>query len=119
MALLTTTDLAALRRDAAAALTTTAVIQRRTASQDALGGPSESWADLATVTALVLAQPGDESELAGRVAGQFVYTIRLPAGTDVAVEDRLVTGGRTLEVVGVAVPKSYEVLRAVRAIEVR
>lgn len=119
-ALITAADLAGLRADAATALDADVTIVRLTTeARDALGGRTTAWADLATVRGKVRIEPGDERPIAGKTAGEFVYRVRLPAGTDVTVKDRLRTGGRTLEVVGVAAPRSHEVLRTVRAIEVR
>lgn len=54
-----------------------------------------------------------EREYAERFTGETLWTITLPAGTDVTNQDQITVGALTYEVIGVLGPRSYEVRRRV------
>lgn len=95
-------------------------IQRGTEGTPTGDGTPEDWADLATVACRVspLASSSNEA-LGGAQAIQAVslWTIWLPALTDVSVEDRIVYSSRTFEVARVGA-RSFETVREVIAREV-
>jgi hypothetical protein len=109
---------------AASFLTDTCRIARAdaTASDDA-GGASDTNASDASVACAVVPHDALPSEdVAGdRLTGEMRWDVLMPAGTDVAIGDQVVVttqGDRTLEVIGVAGPRTIEVLRKVRCTEV-
>lgn len=112
------TELDAMRSTLEASLPDTAQVRRKTLTSDGMGGQTESWATVATVACRV-APSGrpEERAVAERLASVSVWTVTLPALTDVRAVDRLVVGARTFEVVGV-LARSDEVGRRVVCVEV-
>lgn len=102
-----------LRSLSAGYLPDTATIQRNTPTYSG-DGSADSWATVATVACRVSpAGIGGGSEEVGGSGGLdsiTLWTIWLPALTDVLVTDRLVVGSRTFEVNRVGA-RSYEVVR--------
>jgi head-tail adaptor len=97
----------------------TCVIQRATETSTG-DGTSQSWADLATVACRVSPLASSASEGMGgaaALAAVSLWTIWLPALTDVTVEDRIVYSGRTFEVARVGA-RSFETVREVIARQV-
>jgi head-tail adaptor len=96
----------------------TAVIQRATAVSDAGGGGSLTWANVGTVSArfapVISTGTTNEDVQGGRMTAEVDSIVTVPAGTDVRVTDRLVSGG-TFEVTNVRSPQTWEINRRVEA----
>ena len=94
-------------------------IRRVSRVPDGAGGFTESWTTVATV-ACRLSPSGQlphERVIAERLATTSVWTLTLPALTDVRPADQMVVGGRTFEVVAV-LARSSEISRRVVCTEV-
>jgi len=108
-------EIAAMRATATASLPETIEVQRPTRVPDGAGGETLTYGNVATCPARLAPAGGeDEREFAGRVAGRSLWRITLPALADVRLDDRVVVGGRTFEVLGVRA-RSFEVCRVVLA----
>ncbi len=117
--MLSAEELAVIRGDVLELQPDTAQIQRRTLTPDGAGGHAESWNTVATV-ACRIAPSGlspQEQVIAERLTATSIWTITLPALTDVRPADRLLVGARTFEVVGV-LARSEEIARRVVCVEV-
>ena len=108
-----------MRSTLEASLPDTAQVQRKTLVSDGAGGYTESWSTVATVACRVSpsGRSPEERVIAERLAATSVWTITLPALTDVTVADRIVVGARTFEVVGV-LARTEEISRRVVCTEV-
>ena len=98
------------RQVAATTLTDTAVIKRKTKVADGMGGTTESWTDVATVSCRIHTGAGAQSLYAGRIVEQETGAVRvtLPYGTVVYAADKLYVNSATLlEIIGVDAPKTY------------
>lgn len=118
--MLSAADLAAMRATLTECLPDIAEVQRLTRVSDGMGGFTETWATVATVPCR-LAPSGNtpvEQVVAERVTDRVLWTITLPAQTDVTATDRVVVGARTFEVVGVLSPRSNELCTRLVAVEV-
>jgi head-tail adaptor len=113
-------DLASMTAQLTASMPDTVLVQRKTLTSDAMGGQTVAWATVATVAGRVSPSqfPPWEKLFAERVGSHSNWTITLPSGTDVRTEDRLIAGTRTLEVIEVRAPRSWEMARVVFAAEV-
>lgn len=100
--MLTTAELADIQAVQDLALPTTATIRRQTRTSDGGGGYTTAWANVATLVPcrasmrsqpLTLLNASQEAVLAD-------WIVTLTAGTVVQAEDEIVTGSRTLVVIG-------------------
>lgn len=109
----------ALRALANRWLIETCTIQRPTETSGP-DGISQSWATVATGVRCSLQArdlaPNEQVTPRGGVGLATTWRIRVPAGQDVAPQDRILIGSRTFEVQGV-VAKTFEVRRAVLCVE--
>ena len=113
--MLSADEIAAMRATATASLPETIEVQRATRAADGAGGQAVSWSPAGTYPGRLAPAGGeDEREFAGRVAGRSLWRITLPAEADVRLDDRVVVGGRTFEVLGVRA-RSFELCRVVLA----
>ena len=113
--MLSADEIAAMRATLVASLPEVASIERATRVPDGAGGETLTYGNVATCPARVSpAGAEDEREFAGRVAGRSLWRITLPAEADVRLDDRVVVGGRTVEVLGVRA-RSFELCRVVLA----
>lgn len=113
--MLSTADLAALRAEFNQSLPDTAQVQRVTRQSDGAGGSTETWTTIATVACRVspMGNLPVERAIADRLTGVQFWAVTLPAATDITAADRIVSGGRTFEVVGVLAPRTWELARRV------
>ena len=113
------TEMAAMRATLNASLPDTCVVSRKTTTSDDAGGFTESWNTVITVACRIAptGRSPQERAIADRLTCVAVWTITLPANTDVTIADRLVIGARAFEVAGV-LARSYEVSRRVVCVEV-
>jgi hypothetical protein len=107
--MLTDAQLTAMRAVQAEAMTQTATITRLAQSSDDMGGYTEesSTSTAACRIAPTLNMP-DATIYAGRLQEGLPWRVYLPAGTDVREGDRLTVGSKTLEVLGILAPHTYE-----------
>jgi len=100
--MLTADELTAIQAVQDAALPATATIRRLTRTSDSGGGYTLAWANIATGVACRAAMRSQPLTLlnANQEAVLADWVVTLPAGTVVLTEDEIVTGGRTLVVVG-------------------
>jgi len=117
---ITDAELALIRSDADALLDKSCTIRRATLTADAYGTESESWADVATVSA-GMAQPsaGLLANYAFLIGSLATWKVRLPYGTDVRAKDQLVIDGQTLIVQVLLTPQSLAAFATVLASEVK
>jgi len=112
--MLSATELAAMRSTLNDSLPDTAQVRRKSLTSDGAGGYTESWSTVAAVACRVApsGQSPQERVIAERLTATAIWTVTLPAGTDVRPADRIVVGSRAFEVVGV-LARSYELARRV------
>jgi head-tail adaptor len=82
----------------------TVVIERRTLTPDVMGGFTEAWAAVGTVSGRIYPQNTRsmaEPVAAAQITEQGRWFATVPVGTDVLASDRLFYGGRTWEVIRV------------------
>jgi head-tail adaptor len=83
----------------------TVVIERRTLAADAMGGMTETWAAVGTVSGRIYPQnvrSMTEPIAGAQIAEQSRWFATFPVGTDVLASDRLLYATRTWEVIRVA-----------------
>lgn len=98
-------------------MTGTATIQRAMTSRNDYGGVAESWATAATVVCRIAPARAEDRPLSGKTIEGAAWTVTLPAGTDVRVDDRVVVGSRTFEVVTLLGGRTIETARVVLCVE--
>lgn len=103
-------------------LTDTASILRPTDAPDGQGGTLKSWATIQTGVPCRVAPPprtgSAENEIADRVGSATIVIVTLQALTDVTLRDRILALGRTLEVVEITAPRTWEMAREVVCMEI-
>lgn len=117
--MLTAAELADMRSVQAEAQPGTCVISRKTLTADGMGGHTETWAAVGTVTGRVwpATESGAERLIADRITETDAWVITLPYATDVVAKDRITSAGRTFEVFN-AIAHDWETARRVVAVEV-
>ncbi len=119
--MLTAAEISEMQSTVNLSLPAIATISRLTRTTTALGGSSEAWATVATVAcrvsplALFSAAERETSNVEMAVSP---WLITLPANTDVRITDRVVSGGRTFEVVSLQARRSWELHTGLHAQEV-
>lgn len=102
-------QLAAFQAAADAALDKTLTVQRATLSDDGAGHKSQTWATVHTVSGNLAQPSGGLLENYGYLVGTTAtWLVRVAAGTDILVGDRLLVGGQTLLVQVLLQPQSYQ-----------
>lgn len=117
--MLTAAEIAEMRSVQVLAQAATCVITRRSLSSDGMGGFTETWAGVGTVTGRVwpATESGAERLIADRITEEDAWVITVPQGTDVVAKDRITESGRTFEVV-TAIVHTWETARRVVCVEV-
>lgn len=112
MAFLDTGDLVLMREDVDLSLPETVVIQRATFAADGLGGSVPTWAAVGTVAARVdpMGAAGDETISGGREIGRGDWAVIMGHDETITAKDRIVHSGRTLQIVEVRTPQSWQLL---------
>lgn len=105
-------DLHLMREVFDTTLPETVVIQRPTGASDGMGGSIQTFAPAGTVNARVDPswRKGEEREHGGRQVAESSWVVVMAHDTDVRTEDQILHQGRTLEVVEVRTPQSWEIL---------
>jgi hypothetical protein len=115
-------ELAAMQAVAASAMDVSIQIQRATNARTAMGGTSESYANHGAPVKGNLAQPtaGQLQNYDFLIGALATWQVRLPAGTDVLVNDLLIVAGvPAMRVQVVLDPQSYQTARRVLATEIK
>ena len=113
-------ELQAMQATATSAMDESITIQRATPTSDGAGGSSLAWATVATVNGN-LAQPSGQlmQNYDYLVGTTSTWMVRVPVGTNVKENDRLVTDGQTLRVQVILQPQSYQTAMRLLAAEVQ
>lgn len=106
--MLTASDLAGMQTTLGQSLPGTVVIQRSTQSSDGMGGISDAWAAVGTVSARVSpAGMGLDDLVGGEAVNIAPWVVTVPVGTSVTDRDRITYAGQTFEIEMVDSPRSY------------
>ena len=117
--MITATEIATMAATLTASLPGTVYLSRSTTTADGMGGVTDAWANVGTVSARVSPSgAGDDSIAGGEVTNASPWVVTLPAGTSVLDTDRIVYLGQTFEVLRSSTPRSYEACVRVECVEV-
>lgn len=113
--MLSAEQLNSIRETVGTSLPDRCAIVRNTRTQDAVGGWSDAWADVAVSVPCRLGTASTRRQANEQLAAQQLHpdadwTVTMPADTDVTTDDRIridTLGGRLLEVLGVSGPRSW------------
>lgn len=106
--MLNASDLSCMRLTAGEAMPGTAIISRTSQTSDGLGGVTDAWVAVGTVSARVSTTGmGMDSIVGEGVLNVAPWVATLPVGTDITERDRITYQGATYEVVGTDAPRSY------------
>jgi head-tail adaptor len=98
-----------MRTTIAATLPGTAIISRSTQSSDGMGGVTDTWANVGTVSARVSPNgAGLEDIVGGEFTAATGWIITVPQGTSVTGLDRIIYEGSTYEIIRTSSPRSYD-----------
>lgn len=87
-------------------------VSRPTRSNDAYGGGTDVWAEVATVTARVSRAAPAERQVADQEGVRITHDVYLDVDADVQRGDRLAGDGQTFTVVSVTFPSRRDYLKA-------
>ena len=121
MAVLSDTELDAMRDTLDTSLPELAEIERATKVSDGRGGETLTWTTVASVpcrVAPVLARPPADQVTADLVTNVQKWVLTFPAGTNLAPDDRMIVGARRFNLYAVTAPRSYAVSTRATATEV-
>ena len=98
--MITAAELTAMQATQNLVMPGTAIINRATLSNDGMGGQTETWAAVGTVTARLYPIPSQQREYAtgGQPSSVSDWFVTVPVGTDVIARDRIIVSSRTFEV---------------------
>lgn len=107
--LISTADIAWMRGVQLQAQPGTAVIQRRSDTSDGMGGYTESWAAIGTVTARIMPVSPTQREFVtgSQITSVAKWYITVPGTATVRADDRIVIGSRVYEVTFVPNDQDY------------
>ena len=107
--MISATELAALQATANSAMDLSITIKRATRTTDGTGHYSDSWATVTTVNGNLAQPTGNQMQNYGYLVGPLdTWMVRVPYGTNLQVNDRLVIGSQTLRVQILLQPQSYQ-----------
>ena len=107
--MLSSAQLAAFQAASNAAGDETITVKRATPTSDGMGGSSQSWSTTSTVSGNLALPTGTQMQNYGYLIGPLdSWQVRVPVGTDVRPNDRLVIGSQTLRVQVILQPQSYQ-----------
>lgn len=117
--MLTAAEIAEMRSVQVLAQAGTCVITRGAMTADAMGGYTQTWSAVGTVTGRVwpARESGAERLIADHITETDAWVITVPQGTDVVAKDRITESSRTFEVV-TAIVHTWETARRVVCVEV-
>lgn len=102
-----------------ASLPGTVYLSRSTTTEDGMGGVTDVWANVGTVSARVSPDVrGGESIAGGEVTNASPWVVTLPAGTSILDTDRITYLAQTFQVLRTSTPRSYEACVRVECVEV-
>lgn len=114
-------ELAQIQSDTAqAACDQSCTVQRYTRTGEPQGGGTQGWNTVATCNAGLSQPSAGQLQNYDYIIGILAtWQVKLPIGTNVQEQDRLVIAGQTLNVVKLLNPRSYPALITVLATEVK
>lgn len=100
MPALTAAELTAMRTTEEEVMSSTCVVERATYAADGMGGRTETWAAVGTVTCDLYPQGRLEREAAmgGQVISPSLWFVTVPTTASIIARDRLLIDSRTFEV---------------------
>ncbi len=119
--MLTAADLTFLQTTSMLTQTTPCQILRKSSVSDGMGGLTDTWVTLASVTCRIAPVLSRNQEVVDELRIEILsrWFIALPAGQDIDVKDRIVAGGITYEVMSFDAPVTFELERIVTCEEVQ
>lgn len=113
-------ELHQMRDVAAVTFAGTAVIQTGTRVSDGAGGGTVTWAGSGTVACHLSPEMlrGDEAATAGRIAEASPWILTVAGTVTIAETNRVVVESVTYEVVEVMAPRTWQLTKRVRLMEV-
>lgn len=114
MTALTTAELTQMRLDAESILDTTCTIQTLSRASDGMGGWPETWANAYTGVACLLSAPQQQptDDVSGdrfKVVAEWILSVHWDQA--IAVNNRVILGGDTFDVVSIHDDQGMRVLR--------
>jgi hypothetical protein len=112
-------ELAQIQSDAASWLDQACVVMRATRTAEPQGGGTLAFSEVASCNVgMAIPTAGQLQNFDYLIGTKASWQVKLPVGTDVLEKDQLVIGARTLSVIKVLSPRSYQALITVLATEV-
>jgi head-tail adaptor len=116
---LSASELSDMRDIEELAMSSTAIIQRYTLTSDGMGGYSEAWANVGTVTCDLwpINQRGDREGVSngGQPISKANWYVTVPFDTTITAKDRVSIDSRTFEVIFVPNSESWLTAKRVEA----
>lgn len=107
--MLSSAQLAAFQGASQAAGDQSIEIQRETPTSDGMGGSTLAWSTVTTVMGNLAQPTGGLMQNYGYIVDpESTWMARLPVGTNVLENDRLISGGQTIRVQVILQPQSYQ-----------
>ena len=115
--MLSAAELSAMRETAYLALPDTAVIRRASLASDGMGGYTETWATVDTVSCR-LDPPGNArlDQWQSKIMNRAAFVLNLEDGTDIKSGDQVTIGSKVYEALGLIVG-SWEITRRMVVVE--
>lgn len=112
--LLSTNELASIRSARNGFMPDTGIIYRYTLTGDGMGGSSEDWAAVGTVSCYVWTRPATDNEIAtgGQMTSRTRWYIEIPYNTTIDAKDWIEVNSRTFQVT--VVPNDASILSGLR-----
>ena len=120
MPLLSAAEIADMRSEQDGTMPDSVVVHRYTTVSDGMGGNTETWAAVGTVTGRLApaGRAGAEGIIAERLTAAEPWVVTVPVTTTVYERDRLVVGTRTFEVEYINEHAAWETARRCYGYEV-
>jgi len=115
----TAAEMTQIRSDVADFLDLDCTISRKTATADAWGTETETWAIVATLKAgMKSPKPAMLDLYAEQLGAKLAWQVNFAWGTDVRVQDRLTIGSDVMIVQAILSQQSYSVFTTCLAVEI-
>lgn len=120
MPLLSAAEITDMRSEQDGTMPDSVVVHRYTTVSDGMGGNTETWAAVGTVTCRLApaGRAGAEGLITERLTAADPWAITVPQGTTIYERDRLVIGARTFEVEYINEHAAWETARRCYGYEV-
>ena len=113
MPLLSTAEMTSMRAEQDGTMPDSVVIYRYTTASDGMGGQTETWAAVGTVTGRVApaGRAGEERIIAERLTAADPWVVTVPQTTTIYERDRVMIGTRTFEIEYINAHAAWETAR--------